>query len=330
MKTSDRLILFFIATVLSIPSPLWALLGEVLIDGGADDAFCEQVGQHLTGVVNAFETGDLSAHEAVFTPDGYERAVDLLRRVPMENGRPTHRTRLLHLPDGGWEVRGIKVTVKMGETADNPVHAAANPNQFLVFQLTRQGLIDDIRFAIESIHYRRLVEEGERLKDFARRQKILQTLEIFRTAYCRKDLDYLRRIYSDDALIIVGRVLKPREDLPDDMRWAGLSEDRIKFIKLTKRQYINGLENVFQRNAFVKVVFDSVEVLQHERDQHLYGVTLKQNWYSSSYSDTGWVFLLWDFKNEENPTIYVRSWQPDRFPDGTLINLYEFNIVRSE
>jgi len=307
----------------------FAIFGEVLIDGGAEPAFCEQVGRRLTSVVNVLESGDLSGERALFTSDGYDRAVDLLKRVPMENGRPTQKTPLLKLPGGGWEVRDIRVSVVLGETAENRVAAAANPYQYLVFQLTPDGLIDDVRFALESTHYRRLMEEGERLKDFTRRQKILQTLEIFRTAYCRKDLEYLKQVYSDDALIIVGRVLKPREDLPDGLERVGLSRDRIEFIRMSKRQYIEALANVFQRNAFVKVVFDSVEVAVHERDPNLYGVTLKQNWYSSVYSDTGWVFLLWDFQNEENPTIYVRSWQPERFPDGALINLYEFNIIRT-
>lgn len=312
-------------------SPAFAILGEVLIDGGAEPTFCEQVGRRLTEVVNALETGDLSGQRLGFTEEGFARAVDLLRRVPMENGRRTHKTPLLKLPGGGWEVRDIRVTVQMGETAESEVMSARNPNQYLVFQLTSEGLIEDIRFALETTHYKRMVEEGERLQDFARRQKILQTVEIFRTAYCRKDLEYLRQIYSDDALIIVGRVLKTRKDLPADvMSWAGLSQNKIEFVKLSKHQYLTGLERVFQRNAFVKVVFDSVEVVRHESDPYLYGVTLKQHWYSSTYSDTGWVFLLWDFKNEENPTIYVRSWQPERFSDGSLINLYDFKIVRTE
>ena len=92
--------------------------------------------------------------------------------------------------------------------------------------------------------------------------------------------------------------------------------------------FADGDSIFFTYNAFVKVVFDSVEIMRHEKDQDLYGVTLKQNWYSSTYSDTGWVFLLWDFKDEKNPMIYVRSWQPERFKDGSIIDVHEFIIAR--
>ncbi len=306
-----------------------AVLGEVLLSG-ADESITLEISQVLSKVINSFETSDLSTCNNYFTPEGYTIAADILTKVQMQNGRRTHRTNLLKLPAGGWEVRDIKVLVDLGETDQNPVLSATNPNQYLVFQLTEDGLISDMRFAIENTHYKKLVEDGLRLNDFARRQQILQTVEIFRTAYCRKDTEYLKRIYSDDALIIVGRVLEPRQDLPDMLESSALDRKKIEFIRKSKSEYLSSLDSVFTRNAFVKVVFDSIDVIRHEVDHDLYGVSLKQNWYSSTYSDTGWVFLLWDFKDEKNPTIYVRSWQPERFEDGSIIDLYEFEIVRSK
>jgi len=304
------------------------VIGEILITEGAEKSFCDQVSANLTGVINALETKDLSNVRAFFTDEGYSLASDVLQRVPMENARRTHRTHLLRLPRGGWEVRDIKVSVEMGETANNKEPVAANPNQFLVFELSPDGLIRDMRFAMESAHCKRILEEGEKLNDFARRQQILQTVEIFRTAYCRKDTAYLKQIYSDDALILVGRVLKPRKDVPDMFKTSRLSPKKIEFLRLSKKQYIERLDSLFERNAFVKVIFDSVDISCNDKDPYLYSVTLKQNWYSSTYSDTGWVFLLWDFKDEENPTIYVRSWQPEPFEDGSILNQFEFVVVR--
>jgi len=321
MKKIITLILFYTTS-------LFAMVGQVLITEGGTPQLRNLVSSNLTEVINALGSGDLTACQGAFTAGGYQTITGLLLKVKMENAMRTKETKLLILPAGGWEVRDIKVKVEMGETADNKVAIAANPYQYLVFQLTPEGLIDDVRFAIEKPHWDAIVEQGKLLNDFARRQQILQTVEIFRTAYCRKDLDYLKKIYSDDALIIVGKVLKEKKDLPDYLERSTLSRDKIEFIKLSKQQYIGGLEKVFTHNAFVKVVFDSVEIIRHEKDIDLYGVTLKQNWYSSSYSDTGWVFLLWDFKDEKNPLIYVRSWQPERFKDGSVIDVHEFIIAR--
>ncbi len=321
-KYSQIILIVICSLVFSPASNAWAVLGEVLIDDNDDAELCTALSKNLTAVVNVLETADLSAHQSLFTEEGYNFAENLLRKVPMSNAMRTHKTKLLKLPRGGYEVRDIKVKVEMGDTP-------GNPNQYLVFELTEDGLISDLRFAIETTHYKRLMEEGERLNDFARRQQILQTVEIFRTAYNRKDIGYLNRVYSDDDVIIVGKVLKPRKDLPDMLENSGLSRDKIEFIRLSKAEYITNLDRCFEKNAFVKVVFDSVEITRHNEDTDLYGVTIKQNWYSSTYSDTGWVFLLWDFQNENSPTIYVRSWQPEPFADGSVINLYEFKIVRS-
>jgi len=41
-------------------------------------------------------------------------------------------------------------------------------------------------------------------------------------------------------------------------------------------------------------------------------VTLHQSWRSSTYNDDGWLFLLWDFNDEEHPQILVRTWQEDQ------------------
>ncbi len=41
-------------------------------------------------------------------------------------------------------------------------------------------------------------------------------------------------------------------------------------------------------------------------------MTLHQSWRSSTYNDDGWLFLLWDFNDEEHPQILVRTWQEDQ------------------
>ena len=307
-----------------------AITGEVIVGAGAEPLFCQQVSDILTEVINSFEDGNLTPQHTMFTKEGFRTTTQLLKQTGMKNARRTHRTNLVNLDRGGWEVRDIKVKVKLGETANNEVQAATDPTEYLVFDLTPKGLIDNVNFSVARGHVKKLIDDGKRLGDSARRLKILQTVEIFRTAYCRKDLDYLNRIFSDDALIIVGRVLKPREDIPDMLQSSGLGKERIQFVRRTKAEYLAGLEVVFKRNAFVKVVFDSLDVLQHGDDPDLYGVSLKQNWYSSTYSDTGWVFLLWDFKDDHNPTIYVRSWQPEKFEDDSIIGLYDFKIERGK
>jgi len=57
-------------------------------------------------------------------------------------------------------------------------------------------------------------------------------------------------------------------------------------------------------------------------------VNVRQRWTSSNYNDHGYLFLMVDFRNKEQPLIRVRSWQPELFEDGSKVNLGNFDIIR--
>ena len=76
------------------------------------------------------------------------------------------------------------------------------------------------------------------------------------------------------------------------------------------------LEVVFNNNKYINVTFDQIKVLMHRNDSDVYGVTLHQGYTSDKYHDDGYLFLLWDFRDEAHPQIHVRAWQPDSFEKG--------------
>jgi hypothetical protein len=313
--------IILIIAVLFCASRLEAIMGDVFIKGGASEAFCLKVANSLTEIVNLFETGTIESARAYFTIDGFSAMNELLQKTSLVNANPVQETKILTLPHSGYEVRNIRVKVKMGDTQGLQY-------QNLVFSLNKEGLICDVRFSMELSHYQDILEEGEQLKDLAIRQQIVQFIEIYRTAHNRKDIDYIRQIYSDNALIIVGRVVKVKPDVPDMLNNSYLNQYKIEFIRKSKTEYIRSLENVFQLNSFVDVTFDSIGIIRHDTIPKLYGVTLLQEWRSSSYSDTGWVFLLIDYRDENQPIIHIRAWQPEKFPDGSVIGLYDFKPVQ--
>ena len=107
--------------------------------------------------------------------------------------------------------------------------------------------------------------------------------------------------------------------------------DKIKYEKHTKQEYINRLRGIFARNSYIKVSFDEIKVMMHPVNENYYGVTLHQGYKSSTYSDDGYLFLLWDFTDEQAPQIHVRTWQPDmlngsRLPEDEIFSLADFDI----
>lgn len=162
--------------------------------------------------------------------------------------------------------------------------------------------------------------------DSASRRIILNYCEHLRTAYTTKDIDFLRQVFSDDALIIVGTVVKTRK--ADGSITAGGSEN-VRYSLRTKSAYLARLADIFAANRRIDMRFSDFRIMRHPSLEGIYGVTLRQRYASDGYSDDGWLFLLWDFRDPAMPQIHVRTWQPSSTVTGDgddLIDLSDFNL----
>jgi len=300
---------------------------RLVLDGSGTPEIRQTIGAALTAVLqeaNRIKAGwsnNLKNVERHCSPEGFIALKTLVERTGFFSVIPEYKTNLIETPQGQYEVRGIKVGVPMGETQ-------GDPTQFLVFTLTKRGDIANVQFAIETTHYERLMEEGRGLNDMIYRKQILGFLEDYRTAHNLKDIDYLEQVYSEEALIIVGRVLKNKKTDGDYLANSLLGETQVQLIKRSKREYIDSLRQAFKRNAFVKVTFDKIEIVRHSRFPDFYGIKVEQQWNSSRYSDHGYLFIMIDFEKPESPVIHVRAWQPEKFHNGSVVELGYFKILR--
>lgn len=160
-------------------------------------------------------------------------------------------------------------------------------------------------------------------QDGKRRHTILNYCEHLRTAYTTKDIDFLRQVFSDKALIIVGNVVRPTSA---DGRCV--ADARVSYAIRSKQEYIARLAKVFSTNSKVDVRFSDFRILRHPTMDGIYGVTLRQRYSSDRYSDDGYLFLLWDFRDRSMPVIHVRTWQPaSSVADGSeIISIQDFNL----
>jgi len=288
--------------------------------GGTFFKFRKEVGKKLTKVVNAIDNKNFKKLKKYTTKSGFEDIKGIAKETDCYCVNPLYERRLIKISLNKFEVRDIKVKVDMNKTKGNPF-------QYIVFTLNQDAVITAARFAVDKHHYKNIIKKGKKLDDFTRRQKILHFIEIFRTAYNRKDLEYLEKVYSEDALIIVGKVLKKKKKSDDMLEGSSLSDKKVEFIKMSKNKYISHLKKVFKTNSFINVNFEKIKINKHPKVDDIYGVTLKQKWNSSTYSDTGYLFLMIDFMNPKKPIIHVRSWQPKKFQDGSIVSLGDFEII---
>ena len=220
----------------------------------------------------------------------------------------------------GYQIRNIPLLMKpRGDREFNE-----DEYQEAVISFDKNGNVESFYLTISQALYMNVIKENKEVSDLRRRQLILDYVEQFRTAYNQRDINFLQQVYSDDALIITGKVIiqKHRE---------GFNTQKIQYNKQTKAEYIAKLRRIFSSVSYIKVTFDEIEVMRHPAKKDFYGVTLHQGYSTSDYHDDGYLFLLWDFTNEDAPQIHVRTWQPDRIdgkslPKDEIFSLSDFDI----
>ena len=220
----------------------------------------------------------------------------------------------------GYQIRNIPLMMK--PTGERPFNE--DEYQEAVINFDKQGNVESFNLSISINLYMNVVKSNLELTDLRRRQMILDYVEQFRTAYNQKDIDFLNMVYSDDALIITGRVITMKQP-------EGFITQKFQYNKQSKQQYLRNLSRIFKTTQYVRVTFDEIEVIRHPTNPNFYGVTLHQGYTSNTYHDDGYLFLLWDFRNEQAPEIHVRTWQPDKIegralPREEVFSLSDFDI----
>lgn len=227
----------------------------------------------------------------------------------------------------GFQVRGIPL-LKIDPSAEENYQEA-------VINFNKNGQIISFYYTINPELYTHLMMDimkggGKKneITDINRRMQIIDYVEQFRTSYNQKDLKFLNQVFSDDALIITGSVIKVKKS-------EVMASDRVvKYSVKTKREYLNNLANAFRNNQYINVAFDDITIVHHPTKRDVYGVTVRQRWNSTRYSDEGYVFMVWDFTDEKQPKIHVRTWQPEyldkasgrKLPQNEVFTMKDFDL----
>ena len=225
-----------------------------------------------------------------------------------------------------YQVRNIPVCYKEGETAEYKY-------QMIVLEFDMSGKISDLYCTMPEHLYTEVINGGNEVTNNRHRWMIKNFVDNFFTAYNLGlgGLDLIDKMYSEDALIITGKVVnyKTRSNPGTEFSRTLTNNQRIEYSIQNKRQYMEKLRGIFTRNSYINIRFDGVEVVQSEANSNIYGVRLNQYWHvaptakSTGYSDEGKLFLIIDFSNEEQPEVWVRTWQPFQDANGNPIQYTE-------
>ncbi len=219
----------------------------------------------------------------------------------------------------GWELRRIPVLHKYLSMDKQSL-------EYLVLDFDSTGVLRDFNIAVNEFLYNKFAKQGEYSSDWKNRHEIIKFLERYRTSYMIRDIKTINMMFADDALIIVGRKIKRKKFDPENIYRKGEQQPDYEYLRFTKGEYLRRQKRIFEQEKDILLDFASFNIHCKNNRPGLYGVEMRQNYFSTTYSDEGYLFLLIDF-NTIDPTIYVRAWQPNTWNEDELIKTANFNII---
>lgn len=153
------------------------------------------------------------------------------------------------------------------------------------------------------------------------RTRIVGFLEDYRTAYATKNLEYLDKVFDDNAVIVLGKRLQVAPQLNKE---GSMNNHRVQFTQLTKREFLRNLRRQFQSKDYINLHFSQNRIYQLQKGVERYGIEIKQDYYSSNYGDTGYLTLIFDLTNPDQPVIHVRTWQEQPDPNFGVVSPADF------
>lgn len=189
----------------------------------------------------------------------------------------------------------------------------------VVFVFDYSGKVDNISFGLSEIAAGDIFASKKWNQEA--KEVLVSFLENYKTAYALKRADYLESIFAEDALIITGNVVEKLTGSPE----LGYKNNRyVKLTQHTKSEYMKRLRNTFRYNEFINIKFANNIVQQMGKSEDVYAIQIKQDYFSANYGDTGYLFLLVDVKNPQQPIIHVRAWQENPDPDWGVLGPEHF------
>ena len=272
----------------------------------SDREYCRHA---VSEILDCMESGNYEAARQYFSEEGYGLFTKLLRygnAVVLDKSAPECLTF-----NGDIFCRSIPMSFSFRNNSIKFV-------EDVVFTFGAGRKISNISFALEDVTLNDIL--GKSKWEDSAKMVLIDFLENYKTAFALKRLDYMEDIFSEDALIITGRVVRRA---PVENRILGSSE-YVEYNRQTKAEYINNLRYSFASKEYINIKFSNMEILKMGKGESIYSIQIKQDYFSSNYGDSGYLFLLVDAGDYRHPVIHVRTWQPEPDPEFGIFGPYNF------
>lgn len=261
----------------------------------------------ITKVVDAIKNRQYDSVNEYFSADGLEMYSKLLNYG---------KARILGTPQFSFYKMGKRVVCRSIPMAFSFQNNKRKFVEDVTFTFGEDKKIECVAFGLGSQAKTDIFNKGVGAWSDYAKMVIATFLENYKTAFALKRLDYLESVFDDNATIITGHLIKkaPKVRIEGES-YINSNNQLIKYTRQTKAEYMRKLKMCFNSNQFINIRFADNDVVKMGAGGETYGIQIKQDYYSTNYGDHGYLFLMVDFNDPENPSIKVRTWQPDRNPN---------------
>lgn len=269
----------------------------------------------MKSVEQAIRTRQYESVQSLFTAEGYTLFMTMMRSGNVRvTKKPEYSVETSTLFTIG---KQIPVSVKIGKHTSN---------ENIVFRFDAgSGLITSVAYALTKRAEDDIFRQAS--WNLESRYSLLTFMEDYQTAFALKRLDFIKKIFSDDAIIIVGSMTgkKGMSGLKEENQAMGQSSKAVNYKHYNKEQYINKLEKDFADKKYIQIVFEENEISKAPTngllENEVLWIEIKQHYISNKYSDKGFLGLQINMR-PEGSQINVRTWSPIWIPLSLLKEKY--------
>lgn len=248
---------------------------------------------------------------SLFTDEGYSLFSMMMRSGRVKTTNPNSASYTAEV--AGDYIIGKSIPVSIRYNGGHTV------SENIVFRFNADNKIESIAYALTQRAEDDIFKQNS--WGIGARYAILHFMEDYQTAYALKNIDYISKIFSDDAVIISGKKNNNASVSKRDGAKYFIT-DSYTYKRETKNEFINRLKSEFPHKKYIKLTFEDNEIKEQSGlYNNIFWIEIKQFYSSSNYNDVGYLTLMIDMR-EADPVIKVRTWAPGKIPLQDLMKRY--------
>ena len=271
----------------------------------------------LDEILNSIKVKDFAPIKHYFTDEGFAQFMKIMKYGDVKLFDGKHEIEMFSYGKNK-QIRSIPLVFKIKTYKSGLSEKYKLIYDNIVLILDENEKVSWANFTISDKAFRETVRKGKVVTDFKpqdleERMLGINFMEYYKTLFNLKDADRIENLFRDDAKIFVGYVKKSEplsKDLENTIR-RNMGEQEVEYRQCGKRDYINSLKQKTFKSPYVNIQFTGMDIANiSDREKAIYAIQMKQDFYSTYYSDCGYLLLFADYMDKDNPKIFYRYWAP--------------------